>query len=152
MGNGCWKLLNSEIVWQTSRTSDIAFTHSCYWFNLNYEPLFESPRLTFKQQRPHKSWKEQADAAIARKYRQLLRKPPAKQQRPHESWIMGKNSCKRTSHAKGTTRICWICWIFVLFTNQTHDQCQESWKICKLKANANGTLTQTALENLAWSE
>ena len=54
---------------------------------LNYEPLSESPRLTFKQQRPHKSWKEQADAAIARKYRllQLLRKPLAKQQRPHES-------------------------------------------------------------------
>ena len=129
MGIGCWKLLYSEIVCQTSTTSDVAFiTHSVPvidWIGCSLKlcPLSESPRLTFKQQRPHKSWKEQADAAIARKYRQLLRKPPAKQQRPHESWIMGKNSCKRTSHAKGTTR---ICWIFVLFTNQTHHQCQES--------------------------
>ena len=92
VGIGCWKLFKSEIVRQTSTTSDVAFTHSVSVIDgigglLNYELLSESPRLTFKQQRPHKSWKEHADAASARKYRllQLLRKPPAKQQRPHES-------------------------------------------------------------------
>ena len=93
MGIGCWKLLYSDIVCQTSTNSDVAFiTHSVpvidgIGCSLKLYPLSESPRLTFKQQRPHKSWKEQVDAAIARKYRllQLLRKPPEKQQRPHES-------------------------------------------------------------------
>ena len=79
---GISKLLNSERVRQTSTTSDIAFTHSVPVIDrigglLNNELLFESPRLTFKQQRPHKSWREQMDAAIARKYwlLQSMRKP-----------------------------------------------------------------------------